>query len=103
MCIPVAVRTSENPEVVEARTTWVADRVNRLELDSHHPRHPRLVSVADRAVTLDDVVSRVQPAPCPPKSIRLWMVVGVEYADELACDLGQRGVHVLGFGLAAFD
>src|SRR5258706_4290383 len=89
--------------MVEPRAPWVADRINRFELDSYNPRDPCLVPVADRAVTLDDVVSRVQPAPRPPKSIWLRMVVGVEYADELACDLGERGVHVLGFRLAAFN
>src|SRR5712692_7116425 len=103
MCFPVAVGTSEDPETVQPRAPRVAHRVNGLELDGHHPRHPCLVPVADRAVTLDDVVSRIQPAPGPPKSVRLWMVVRVEYADELTCDFRQRGVHVLSFGLAALD
>ena len=89
---PVAVRSAEDGEIVQAGAPGMADGVDRLELDRHHARDPGCVAVADDAMALDDVRAVGKPAPRAGERIRLRQVVGVENTHEFALSLprGRR-------------
>src|SRR5205085_1750375 len=91
---PITVGAAENPETMHPGAARMTDGVNRLKLNRHRPGHPGSVAVAYQAMALYHVVAVSQPAPGPPETAGIRMMIGIEHPDKLAFDISQGRIDI---------